>query len=73
MKQCMVSQFIMGIPIRKITFTSNPYDWFEASSFILIFKIGLIAAVNVPFCQQDYKDKGFNAKIISKNRDIYQL
>ena len=32
-----------GTPDQKITLTSNPFDWLEASFFIQIFKIKIIA------------------------------
>ena len=48
-----------GTPDQKITLTSSPYDWFEASFFYTNIQ-------NKPypgFEYQDYKDKGFNLKI----------
>ena len=51
--------FYDGTPDQKITLTSNPYDWFEASFFYTN-----IQGVPYPgFEYQDYKDKGFNLKI----------
>lgn len=48
-----------GTPDQKITLTSNPYDWFEASFFYTN-----IQGLPYPgFEYQDYKDKGFNLKI----------
>ena len=47
-----------GEPDRKITITMMPYDWFEASVFYTSIK-------GRPYgsgFNQDYKDKGFNAK-----------
>ena len=35
-----------GTPDQKITLSSNPYDWLEASFFILIFKEGHIVRLN---------------------------
>ena len=47
-----------GTPDQKITITSNPYDWFEASFFYTN-----IQGLPYPgFEYQDYKDKGFNLK-----------
>ncbi|MDC0401915.1 YjbH domain-containing protein [Gammaproteobacteria bacterium] len=51
--------FYDGNPDQKITLTSNPYDWLEASFFYTN-----IQGVPYPgFEYQDYKDKGFNLKI----------
>lgn len=48
-----------GTPDQKITLTSNPYDWLEASFFYTN-----IQGVPYPgFEYQDYKDKGFNMKL----------
>ena len=48
-----------GTPDQKITLTSNPYDWFEASFFYTN-----IQGLPYPnFEYQDYKDKGFNFKV----------
>ena len=48
-----------GTPDQKITLTSNPYDWFEASFFYTN-----IQGKPYPFFEyQDYKDKGFNLKV----------
>ena len=47
-----------GTPDQKITLTSNPYDWLEASFFYTN-----IQGLPYPgFEYQDYKDKGFNLK-----------
>ena len=48
-----------GTPDQKITLTSSPYDWLEASFFYTNLQ-------NKPypgFEYQDYKDKGFNLKL----------
>lgn len=51
--------FYDGTPDQKITLTSNPYDWFEASFFYTN-----IQGLPYPgYEYQDYKDKGFNFKI----------
>lgn len=48
-----------GTPDQKITLSSNPFDWFEASFFYTN-----IQGLPYPgFEYQDYKDKGFNVKI----------
>ena len=48
-----------GTPDQKITMTSSPYDWLEASFFYTNVQ-------GVPYgngYEQDYKDKGFNVKL----------
>ena len=49
-----------GTPDQKITFSSNPYDWLEASFFYTN-----IQGKPYPGYEsiQDYKDKGFNFKL----------
>ena len=48
-----------GTPDQKVTFTSSPFDWFEASFFY-----ANVQGYPYPgYEYQDYKDKGFNAKI----------
>mgnify|MGYP001176499845 FL=1 len=55
-----------GTPDQKITLTSNPYDWLEASFFYTN-----IQGVPYPFFEyQDYKDKGFNIKIRLKEQNL---
>ena len=59
-----------GNPDQKITLTSNPFDWMEASFFYTSLQ-------NRPYCyesydsvcNQDYKDKGFNAKFKLRSED----
>ena len=54
-----------GDPDRKITLTLMPYDWFEASIFYTSIK-------GRPYgggFNQDYKDKGFNAKFRLKEEN----
>tara|TARA_Y100001970_G_scaffold52859_1_gene66895 strand:+ start:16583 stop:18514 length:1932 start_codon:yes stop_codon:yes gene_type:complete len=54
-----------GDPDRKITLTLMPFDWVEASLFYTSIK-------GVPYgngFNQDYKDKGFNAKFLIKEED----
>ena len=49
-----------GTPDQKLTFTSNPYNWLEASVFYTNIQ-------GKPYpgsgFTQDYKDKGFNVKL----------
>lgn len=53
-----------GTPDQKITLTSNPYDWLEASFFYTN-----IQGMPYPgFEFQDYKDKGFNFKLRLKEQ-----
>ena len=60
-----------GNPDQKITLTSNPFNWMEASFFYTNIQ-------DKPYCgdlfdlvcQQDYKDKGFNIKIRLKEEGI---
>ena len=47
-----------GTPDQKITLTSNPYDWLEAS----FFYTNIQGKPYPGFEYQDYKDKGFNLK-----------
>lgn len=55
-----------GTPPQKITLTSNPYDWLEASFFY-----SNIQDLPYPgFEFQDYKDKGFNFKLRLKQEGI---
>ena len=55
-----------GTPDQKITLTSSPYDWFEASFFYTN-----IQNKPYPFYEyQDYKDKGFNLKLRIKEEGI---
>jgi hypothetical protein len=56
-----------GNPDQKLTFTSSPYDWLEASFFYTN-----IQGMEYPgFEYQDYKDKGFNFKARIKNEGKY--
>ena len=53
-----------GNPDQKITFTSFPYDWMEASFFYTnIQGKPYCHEPYDPVCKQDYKDKGFNLKL----------
>ena len=60
-----------GIPDKKISFTSYPYNWLEASFFYTSIKDKPYCSINDDIvCQQDYKDKGFNFKIRLKEEGI---
>tara|TARA_B100002019_G_C21258255_1_gene595196 strand:+ start:320 stop:2281 length:1962 start_codon:yes stop_codon:yes gene_type:complete len=57
--------FYEGEPDQKITFTSSPYDWFEASFFYMNIEDKQLCRQYFEiqtFCQ-GYKDKGFNFKL----------
>ena len=55
-----------GSPDQKITFTSSPYSWLEASFFYMnIQEGGWAGAIN-----KDYKDKGFNLKLRIKEEGV---
>ena len=61
-----------GTPDQKITMTSFPYDWMEASFFYT--NIQDKPYCNRDFdisCNQDYKDKGFNFKFRIKKEDSW--
>ena len=55
-----------GTPDQKVTLTSNPYDWFEASFFYM----NLQGTPYPGYEYQDYKDKGFNAKLRLKKEGV---
>jgi len=56
-----------GSPDQKLTMTSFPYDWMEASFFYTN-----IQGMSYPgFPNQDYKDKGFNFKIRIKEEGLW--
>ena len=60
-----------GDPDQKITMTSFPYDWMEASFFYTnITNRNYCSVSNDPVCNQDYKDKGFNFKIRLKEEGV---
>ena len=54
-----------GTPNQTVTLSSNPYDWFEASFFYTnVQDRPYCYDFSTPFCNQDFKDKGFNAKFL---------
>ena len=61
-----------GDPDQKITMTSFPYDWMEASFFYTNIQGKSYCGLDYdPVCNQDYKDKGFNFKIRLKEEGIF--
>ncbi len=61
-----------GDPDQKISLTSSPYDWFEASFFYMNIEDDQLCRNNGQgeiFCQ-GYKDKGFNFKVRVKEEGI---
>jgi len=63
--------FYDGNPDQKITMTSSPYDWLEASFFYTNLKdVAYCEFEFDPVCDQDYKDKGFNFKIRLKEEGV---
>ena len=59
-----------GTPDQKITITSSPYDWFEASFFYTNIQNRRYCDGDALFCDQDYKDKGFNLKLRLKEEGL---
>ena len=62
-----------GDPDQKITMTSFPYDWMEASFFYTNIEDNQLCRGNAfgqSFCQ-GYKDKGFNFKLRIKEEGIF--
>ncbi len=61
-----------GTPDQKITMTSFPYDWMEASFFYTNIQGRPYCAQSFdPVCQQDYKDKGFNFRFRIKEEGLW--
>ena len=61
-----------GSPDQKITMTSFPFNWLEASFFYTnIVNKNYCNDEFDPVCNQDYKDKGFNIKIRLKEEGIF--
>ena len=53
-----------GNPDQKVTLTSFPFDWLEASFFYTNIQDKPYCIYDFdPVCAQDYKDKGFNFKL----------
>ena len=58
--------FYDGTPDQKVTLTSSPFDWLEASFFYTN-----IQGLPYPgYEYQDYKDKGFNLKVRLKEQGV---
>ncbi len=61
-----------GNPDQKITMSSFPFDWLEASFFYTNIQNKPYCENNFePICDQDYKDKGFNFKLRLKEEGIW--
>ncbi len=58
--------FYDGTPDQKITLSSNPYDWMEAS----FFYTNIQGKPYPGYEYQDYKDKGFNIKLRLKKEGV---
>ena len=53
-----------GTPDQKVTLTSSPFNWLEASFFYTNIQDKPYCGISYDFvCDQDYKDKGFNFKL----------
>lgn len=64
--------FYDGNPDQKITMTSFPFDWLEASFFYTNIQGKPYCGLDYdPVCNQDYKDKGFNFKLRLKEEGIF--
>ncbi len=62
----------IGDPDQKVTLTSNPYNWLEASFFYTnINNVPYCRILSDPVCRQDYKDKGFNFKMRIKEEGLF--
>jgi len=61
-----------GTPDQKITMTSFPYDWMEASFFYTNIQGKPYCSQSFDsVCKQDYKDKGFNFKFRLKEEGLW--
>ena len=61
-----------GTPDQKITLSSNPFNWMEASFFYTSLQNRRYCPFSDdPVCKQDYKDKGFNLKLRLKEEGIF--
>ena len=60
-----------GKPDQKLTLTSFPYNWMEASFFYTNIQDKPYCSQDFdPVCNQDYKDKGFNFKVRVKEEGV---
>ena len=60
-----------GTPDQKITLSSSPFDWMEASFFYTnIQGRPYCEFIDQEVCRQDYKDKGFNIKLRIKKEGV---
>lgn len=58
-------------PVQKMTLTSNPYDWLEASFFYMnLPKERICRAWNGEAICEGFKDKGFNLKLRLKEEGV---
>ena len=61
-----------GTPDQKVSMSSSPFDWLEASFFYTNIQDTPYCQNELdPVCNQDYKDKGFNFKIRLKEEGIW--
>lgn len=61
-----------GTPDQKVTMTSYPYDWMEASFFYTNIQGKPYCGQEFDeVCNQDYKDKGFNFKLRIKEEGFF--
>ena len=60
-----------GEPDQKITMTSNPFNWLEASFFYTNIQDKPYCNYDLDLCNQDYKDKGFNFKLRLKEEGVF--
>lgn len=61
-----------GTPDQRITLSSNPFNWMEASLFYTSLQNRRYCFVpDDPVCSQDAKDKGFNLKLKIKEEGIF--
>jgi len=61
-----------GNPDQKITMSSFPFNWLEASFFYTNIQDKPYCSYDFdPVCNQDYKDKGFNFKLRLKEEGVF--
>jgi len=61
-----------GTPNQTVTFSSNPFNWLEASFFYTnIEDRPYCYDFTSEFCLQDFKDKGFNVKFRLKEQGVF--